>query len=325
MSNYFTEKTSGDVAANTDVSSLVATTGADKTFTNTFVGFPSCVTTGNSWEQPTDLGYEIYNNTNLANVDIAKTVKAVYKDYTANSSVTIPDWCNKLKIIAISGGGGGGGGGANAKAGNSNNSGTRAGAGGSGAGGFLAIMTSNESDPKNKYAINIAFSGSGAGGAYQGSETKDGKSGTDGVAITITTGSNSINIPGGDSGFGGQGTDNGNNISSGGSNNSPDVNITYNGNFANIFTVIKTEGNVGGQGNNSSIGAAGTVQNNLESPTLNTNVDYTGVQNNNTSIDNANQKPGIGQGGVGGWNSNNDNGYQGQNGGPALVRVYFLK
>jgi hypothetical protein len=316
MSNYFTEKTSGNVAANTDVSLLVAS--GNKTFTDNFVGFPSCVTSNNSWEQPTDLGYEIFNNTNLANVDIAKTVKAAYKDYTAYSSVTIPDWCNKLKIIAISGGGGGGGGGAN------NNS-NRGGAGGSGAGGFLAIMTSKLSKPKDNYTINIDFSGSGAGGAYQGSSGSNGKSGTDGVAITIYTSNNSINIPGGDSGFGGQGTDNSNNISSGGSNNSPDVNITYNGNFATFFTLESTEGNAGGQGNNSAIGAAGTVQNNLASPTLNTNVDYTGSQNNSTSIDNANQRPGIGQGGVGGWNSNNNNGYQGQNGGPALVRVYFLK
>ena len=324
MSNYFTEKTSGNVAANTDVSSLVAS--GNTTFTNNFSGFPSCVTTNKSWEQPTDLGYEIFNNTNLANVDIAKTVKAAYKDYTAYSSVTIPDWCNKLKIIAISGGGGGGGGGANAKAsGNSNNSGTRGGAGGSGAGGFLAIMTSRLSKPKDNYTIYIDFSGSGAGGAYQDSDTADGKNGIDGVAITIYTSNNSINIPGGDSGFGGQGTDNNNNISSGGSNNSPAVNVTYNGNFATFFTLESTKGNDGGQGGNSSIGAAGTVQNTLASPTLNTTPDYTGSQNNNTSIDNANQKPGIGQGGVGGWNSNNNNGYQGQNGGHALVRVYFLK
>ena len=95
--------------------------------------------------------------------------------------------------------------------------------------------------------------------------------------------------------------------------------------IATFFTLESTKGNDGGQGGNSSIGAAGTVQNTLASPTLNTTPDYTGSQNNNTSIDNANQKPGIGQGGVGGWNSNNNNGYQGQNGGHALVRVYFLK
>ena len=98
-------------------------------FNNSYSGFPLSTFTNNHWENPSALGYQI-NNT-----DIANSVQAAYTDYTSNSSIIIPTWCNKLKIIAISGGGGGGGGGVNNCENANNGGGTRGGAGGSGAGG----------------------------------------------------------------------------------------------------------------------------------------------------------------------------------------------
>ena len=330
---YFSEKTSGNVTGKTDVHDLVANPG-NTIVNNTFVGFPSYVTTTNTWEQPTELGYKILNNG--VYVDIANSIKAKYVDYNYSSTaqaISIPAWCNKLKIIAISGGGGGGSGGANSGATGENNTrnGTRGGSGGSGAGGQLAIMTSKLSNPKDNYnTLNITFNDGGAGGAYVDPNGADGKNGTDGAGVTIYATSNDyIRLPGGDSGFGGQGTANNNNVSEGGSNNNPAVNVSYNGNFSNnLFDVKSSLGNAGGQGGNSYVGAAGTVANytgNTNPPQINTNPDYTNVQNNIDGIDNNNQKPGYGQGGVGGWNSNHNNGFAGQNGGAPLVRVYFLK
>jgi len=328
---YFSEKTSGNVTGKTDVHDLVANPG-NTTVNNTFVGFPSYVNTNNTWEQPTELGYKILNNG--VYVDIANSIKAKYVDYNYSSttkSITVPAWCNKLKIIAISGGGGGGGGGAN------DNDGNRAGAGASGAGGMLSIMTTKENyNPANK-DFYVAFGGnaaggSGLGGAYEEDAGQSGYNGHDGIGVTIyATNNDYIIVRGGKYGSGGQSGNSSDNITAGPSNGTnSDNNVLKYGNFSNnIFTISNRNGNDGGQGNNSSIGTPGTVSNfpnaDTDPPKLNENASWVSYQNNNAQIDNDNQKAGYGQGGVGGWNSNNTNGYQGQNGGPPLVRVYFLK
>jgi hypothetical protein len=300
-------------------------------FSNYYSGFPTGISTNYNWENPSTLGYQI------SGVDIANSVKAVYTNYSGANGTsytfTPPSWCNTLKIIAIAGGGGGGSGGANT----SNN---RAGSGGSGAGGAQAIIVSNISSPQSNFSYNITFSGSGTGGAYQGTSGDSGHWGSQGISIGIGVASSntaltgSVFIYGGGGGGPGPGTSNSNNnsvggqntvISSGNNTTSPIINGLQN--YNNFLTVTPNSGNSGGGGGNSYIGTAGTITNFTGTnppPPLNTNGNFTNVQNNNTGINNTNQIPGYGQGGVGGWNSNNNNGYQGQNGGPALVRVYYM-
>ena len=118
------------------------------------------------------------------------------------------------------------------------------------------------------------------------------------------------------------------------SNNNYNNNSNYNSNYnsSNNVTVLGTIGATGYGSGNSFVGYAGIVTNlgeNYNAPTLNTNIDYSSnsnqpAQTNGVEINNTNDVPGYGQGGVGGWNSNNNNGYPGQNGGSALVRVYYM-
>lgn len=303
---------------NIDVSGLVHS--GDTNFTDTFSGFPACTSTTNTWEHlSTALGYEI------SGTDIANGVQAKYNQYTSSvTGITPEPWCRKVKIIAIAGGGGGGSGGAN----KGNN---RAGAGGSGGGGTLAIMTSNNFDQSNyRYAITI--DAGGAGGAYQGTEGSDGHSGAQGskVTITVSSGNNTgtLAVFGGGGGGYGPGTDRGNNNSTGGVNNTAIT--TSLGNLDNLFNVDHTTGNSGSGAGNGYVSAAGYVVNYAAAntngpPVLNLDKDWTHIANNNTQYDNGNQVPGYGQGGVGGFNSNNTNGYYGQNGGPALVRIYYMQ
>jgi hypothetical protein len=318
MSNSYLSK-------NTSITSLIHP--GNTTFDNSYSGFPPSTFTNNHWENPSALGYQINN------IDIANSVQAAYTDYTSNSSIIIPTWCNKLKIIAISGGGGGGGGGANAKANENNGGGTRGGAGGSGAGGMLSIIKSKQLSLSNYNNMNITFgandshSSTGAGGAKQLEEGANGNPGQYGVGIILFASANDfIRISGGDHGDAGEGSDNANNNAQGGSNGG--ALISYTPYFENYYFYVDTTGGTGGgQGGNASIGDAGIVLNyslDNDPPQININQPKPPQGNGGIGIDNDNEKPGIGQGGVGGWNSNNDKGYVGQNGGAALVRVYFL-
>lgn len=329
------------ISGNLDVSSLIqpGVTYSGNTairdpsaavFNNSYSGFPIGISTNYNWENPSTLGYQVQGT------DIANGIKSVYTNYSgANGqsyTFTPPSWCNTLKIIAIAGGGGGGSGGANT----SNN---RAGSGGSGAGGAIATMVSTFSFNQSIFSYNIGFvlGDNGAGGAYQGTSGDSGHWGHQGTTISINLSSGgsltgTLWVYGGGGGGPGPGTSNSNNNSVGGQNtsvtsgNNTTVPILNNlGPYNNDITVGEyNAGNSGAGGGNSFIGAAGTVVNLNDVPPLNTNYNYTSVQNNNTSINNVNQLPGYGQGGVGGWNSNNNNGYQGQQGGPALVRVYYM-
>lgn len=302
-------------------------------FTNYYSGFPTGISTNYNWENPSTLGYQI------SGTDIANSIKAVYTNYSGANGTsytfTPPSWCNTLKIIAIAGGGGGGSGGANT----SNN---RAGSGGSGAGGAQATLVSANTFDQSIFSYNIDFvlGDNGAGGAYQGTSGDAGHWGHQGTSISINVSSGgsytgTLWVYGGGGGGPGPGTSSGNNNSVGGQNtsitsgNNTTAPILNNlGNYNADFNLLNHPGNSGGGGGNSYIGAAGIITNftdiNPLPPPLNTNYNYTSVQNNNTSINNTNEIPGYGQGGVGGWNSNNNNGYQGQNGGPALVRVYYM-
>jgi hypothetical protein len=313
----------------TIVSKMYVTDPSAVDFSNYYSGFPTGISTNYNWENPSTLGYQI------SGVDIANSVKAVYTNYSGANGTsytfTPPSWCNTLKIIAIAGGGGGGSGGAN-----TNNN--RAGSGGSGAGGAHAILVSTLKSNQSNFSYNIDFvlGDNGAGGAYQGTPSDPGHWGHQGtsISINVSSGNNSGTfwVYGGGGGGPGPGTSNSNNDSVGGQNTSitsgnnattPILNSLGNYNV-DLSCSEYHAGNSGGGGGNSYIGAAGTIVNFNDVPPLNTNYDYRSVQNNNTEINNTNHVPGYGQGGVGGWNSNNNNGYYGQNGGPALVRVYYM-
>ena len=235
----------------------------------------------------------------------------------------------------IGGGGGGGGAGANDGAdensNNANDSGYRASSGGSGGGGGLLTIITQSGLQANSPTYNITFSGTGDGGAYQGNSGYRGYTGSAGTNVAFGLYSGNDNTPifnlsvnGGEGGQAGVGTDTNNNDVYGG--------VGGNYNSSNNVTVLGTIGATGYGGGNSFVGYAGIVTNlgeNYNAPTLNTNIDYSSnsnqpAQTNGVEINNTNDVPGYGQGGVGGWNSNNNNGYPGQNGGSALVRVYYM-
>lgn len=305
---------------NLDISSIIKS--GNTSFNNYYSGFPYGTSTNNNWENPSHLGYQI-NGT-----DIANGIQAPYTDYSSNNTFTPPSWCNTLKIIAIGGGGGGGSGGAN-----TNNQ--RAGCGGSGGGGGLGIVV-NSGYQQSSATYTITFSGAGTGGAYQDNVGDGGYTGNIGTNITINANGNgfmsntgSINVYGGGGGGHGPGTSNSNNDSNGGSASSTGGINSYNSSIGTTnYSFVS--GNAGAGGGNQWVGSSGVVANynsNNDPPALNSNIDYSSngnkVQNNNTEINNVPNPP-TGQGGVGGWNSNNNNGYPGQNGGPALVRVYYM-
>lgn len=326
------------LTSNTSITSLV--NAGNTTFNNSYSGFPSCTSTSNNWENPTALGYQINN------IDIANGVQAVHTNYIYSPGTSVgipvlvntPSWCNALKIIAIAGGGGGGSGGAN-------NNDRRGGCGGSGAGagmGILYFKSFNDgfvTHTPQDTIVNITVNPVGLGGGYQENPGDPGYWGSQGgnIAINIITTRNPVdyimNVNGGGGGAAGQGTSGGNesvggqntSISTGNSTTTPGTapSISNSANFNCNFNA----GNSGGGGGNHVVGNAGIITNfnsNNEPPTLNQNQGQP-PQGNNLEINNANEKPGYGQGGVGGWNSDNNNGYPGQNGGAGLVRVYFLK
>ena len=312
---------------NLDIASIIQS--GNTSFNNSYSSFPYGTSTNNNWENPSPLGYQV------SGTDIANVIQAPYTNYTSNSTFTPPSWCNTLKIIAIGGGGGGGSGGANKDVNNdSNNDGYRAGSGGSGGGGGLGIVVSSGYQ-QSSATYTITFSGVGTGGAYQDDVGDGGYTGNTGTNITIHANGNgflsntgSIIVNGGGGGAHGPGTSNNNNNSTGGGGGGGGIN-SYNSSIGTTnYSFVS--GNAGAGGGNAWVGYSGVVanyNNNNGPPALNSNIDYSSngnkVQNNNTEINNVANPP-VGQGGVGGWNSNNNNGYPGQQGGPALVRVYYM-
>lgn len=318
-----------DISTNISVSSIIK---AGSTNTNSYVGFPPYNTSNLAFERHAkDLGYKV-DGTDLKNSVVAK-----YTDYigggatnsgseqndnqpnnsnyyayyaygnTVSASGIIPAWCNKVRVIVIGAGGGGGGGGANA--------GNRAGSGGGGGSGGFAAGTI---DVASGEEFNISLGGCGRGGFYEKDPGESGYNANNPVSnqTTFTYGSSVIRANVGSAGDGGEPAAGGNNTSSTASGGNGFANTT------NVNSILLRTGSIGNAGNNSNPGESSGIENNIDYPVLNTNQ---GNAPNDRQIDQDNELPGFGQGGWGGVNANNGNGYGGQCGGRSIVRVYFIR
>ena len=318
-----------NISTNISVSSIIK---AGSTNTNSYVGFPPYNTSNLGFERhETDLGYKVDGT------DLKNSVVATYTDYigggatnsgseqndnqpnnsnyyayyaygnTVSVSGIIPDWCNKVRVIVIGAGGGGGGGGANAV----NRSGS---GGGGGSGGFavgtIAVVGGQQFD--------ISLGGCGRGGFYEKDSGESGYNANNPVSnqTTFTYGSSVIQANVGGAGDGGQPASGNNNTSKTASGGNGSANTT------NINSIQLRTGSIGNAGNNSNPGESSGIENNIDYPVLNSNQ---GNAPNDSQIDQDNQLPGFGQGGWGGVNANNGNGYGGQCGGRSIVRVYFIR
>jgi hypothetical protein len=327
--------------------------------TNLYSGFPNGFITSNNWENPSPLGY-LENGTDIANkvkgyyIDYDSSVQDTYTDQYP------PAWCTRLKVIAISGGGGGGSGGANKQNYDAGCGGS--GAGGNMAIMVSKIDIDPLQFKYSVYFTAGGSGGAYQGTAGAGGSVGSQGTAVEFDCSTPNSAENdyvSLTVYGGGGGGWGPGTDENNNDSNGGQNNVIYNNNSYGnsnnninagvkggnnttvaygtnigGNFANYFNFTGNSGNSGAGGGNSWVGYSGVVANynsNNDPPPLNSNIDYSSNGNKaqynsnnvNTEINNQPYPP-VGQGGVGGWNSSNGNGYPGQQGGPAQVRVYFL-
>ena len=338
-------------SSNTDVSELVRNdtniisdvSGPYDVPTNSFFKqFPAYYTSDLSFERHvTPLGYQVLGT------DLANQVVAYYKEYIGGGSTNsgnnynnyaktqsannqqIPPWCKKLRVVVIGSGGGGGGGGANSGSdpnSNSTSSGVRGGSGGGGGGGGLAAGEIAINTTGQVYDISLG--GCGIPGVYQGTSGAAGDSGNDPDLNTTTfrLGTTTLEANCGSPGDGGQGTEGGNtsNTSNGGNGsvNNGSVNAT------NVLSYYTNTGNGSTAGNNCDPGEGGTVNIPLTIPVFNKNQgdSPSGVSNTNGRAYNQNNElPGIGQGGWGGLNSQNNNGYAGQYGGRSYIRVYFIR
>ena len=318
-----------NISTNISVSSIIT---AGSTNTNSYVGFPPYNTSDFAFERhATDLGYKV-DGTDLKNSVVAK-----YTDYigggatnsgseqndnqpnnpnyyayyaygnTVTDSGTIPAWCNKVRVIVIGAGGGGGGGGANA--------GNRAGSGGGGGSGGFAAGTI---DVASGEEFNISLGGCGRGGFYEKDPGESGYNANnpDSNQTTFTYSNSVIQANVGGAGDGGEPAAGGNNTSSTASGGNGSVNNT------NVNSIQVREGSIGNAGNNSNPGESSGIVNTDTQPVLNSNQ---GNAPNDRQIDQDNELPGFGQGGWGGVNANNGNGYGGQCGGRSIVRVYFIR
>lgn len=305
---------------------------------NNYVGFPNYNTSTVSFERhETALGYK------ESGTDLNNNIVALYREYigggTTNSgseqndnqannttykafnkygdtithtSLSIPAWCTKMRVIVIGAGGGGGGAGA------ANEDYDAGSGGGGGAGGFAAgtvVKTANV----NVY--NISLGGCGLGGYYEGTGGEDGYEARNPAELntTFTYGDSVLSANCGGTGQGGApavGSNNTSGESNGGNASVNTTNITVN--------TATTTGNKGGSGNATNPGEGGTINFSSSYPALNTNQ---GNAPEGSMINQDNQLPGYGQGGWGGYstNNNNRNGYGGQCGGRSLVRVYFIR
>jgi hypothetical protein len=324
------------IAENILVSDIIA---AGSTTTPSYTGFPPYKTANLSFQRHNEnFGYKV------SNTDLANTVEAFYREYigggstntgsaqgdsqinnaskyayynygnTITASDTIPSWCTKVRVIVIGAGGGGGGGGTNSQ--------NHAGSGGGGGSGGLAAGTISVTSGQT---YTISLGGCGRGGFYQGSSNSNGRDAVDPVS-TVTSfivGTSIIQANCGGAGKGGPKGDATNEQSGTAAGGDGSVNSTNNLSDAHD---IKKTGSGGNAGNDNNPGESAGIQNSVNLPVLNTNQgDAPNNSSNPAAINQDNQLPGIGQGGWGGVNHNNGNGYGGQCGGRSLVRVYFIR
>lgn len=318
------------IATNILISDIIE---SGTTTSTNYTGFPAYIPTNLSFEKHiTDFGYKD-SGTDLKTKMTASYIQYEGPDSSSTSgtysSQTIPTWCKRLRVIVIGAGGGGGGGGANI-----NNGGTRGGAGAGGGGGGFAVGEIAINTTGQTYQVVVG--GRGEGGTY---ESTDGAGGNNATNPTVTqtyfklgtTTLMTANV--GSWGNGGRSSGADSNTTSntaGGNGVVNDTNVVLNS--------VTGSGNEGVYGNNSNPGEGGTINyyDTNTRPTF-----YYGNNGSNVAVNEEgdaptsnnlfwyeqypNAKPGLGQGGWGGNNSNNDNGYPGQKGGISFVRVYFIR
>ena len=308
------------------------------TTSTNYVGFPKYNTSSLSFERhETAFGYK------ESTIDLANNIVALYKDYIGggatnsgsaqnsdqannttykafnkygdtitHTSESIPAWCTKMRVIVIGAGGGGGGAGAGT-------AGNDAGSGGGGGGGGFAAGTVVKTSNVNVY--NISLGGCGLGGYYEGDSGQDGYEARNPVKVDTKFSYDTSELVAncGSAGKGGAEAVAPNNASGESTGGNASVNTT------NITVNAEAKsGNKGGSGNAVNPGEGGTINFSTNYPALNTNQGNAPEAN---MINQDNELPGYGQGGWGGYstNNNNRNGYGGQCGGRSLVRVYFIR
>ena len=339
MSNYTITKTVSLVTTNTSVSDILQTEGGTKNFSN-LIGFPTCVPSSLTFEHPSTTGYKINN------VDIANSICAKFVDYTGystvdgntgqtiNHTVTIPGWCNSLAVIIVGAGGGGGGGGGQV-------SGSEGGGGGGGGGGgkvWGSISRGSTYWFSNTNTFKVSLGGCGLPGGPQSINDDKGYSATDpdqtstnfsignSTQLLLTANAGGPGTGGADPNWTNEYVDGG---AAGNYGSSYSYNLVIGANDGNGGIMgSHYQGSVNGDPVNASGGKGGTCNNvwynnaaSSDVPVINTN-NANPLQTGTTSFEQS--IPGVGQGGLGGINSSNGNGYKGQFGGPSRVRVYFF-
>jgi hypothetical protein len=316
------------------------------TNTNSYVGFPAYNTSNLAFERHiSNFGYSV------SNTDFKDSIVALYNDYyggnwtnnsstyngtintnsgsgqndnqpnnatyqayyaygkTVTASGTIPSWCTKVRVIVIGAGGGGGGGGTN--------SGNQAGSGGGGGSGGLAAGMITVVGGQT---FSISLGGCGRGGFYEGTANSNGFNAnnpdSNETTFTYSASSSVIQANVGGAGDGGPRGEASNEASGAANGGNGAVNTT------NVADYYQKTGSAGNAGNDRNPGESAGITRDDALPTLNTNQ---GDAPNSSMINQDNQLPGIGQGGWGGINANNSNGYGGQCGGRSFVRVYFIR
>ena len=268
-------------------------------------------------------------NFKFNDVDIANSMVATYTNYTVNTtlnSTDIPNWCNQLRIIVIGGGGGGGGGSGDPGGWSSQDVGV---SGSGGGGGGLVAGIINISTYAPPYSIVVGTGG--AGGANQGTAEAAGNGGSAGNTSSFKYATNTtiMSANGGSGGLGGTDPNSSTNTQNGVSGGTGSANITVNSTIPGNASNGSGNGSAYNITNNPYGGPSqgGTVNYGTNIPQIATNLALTTaasierpeISNWNTAI------AGYGQGGMGGINASNSNGYAGQPGGGGLVRVYFIK
>jgi hypothetical protein len=328
MSNYSIKKTVSSVTTTTDVCDILQTGTSGAVGTTNFsnlIGFPTCVSSSLTFEHPSTTGYKI-NDT-----DIANSICAKFAEYTGYSSVdgntgqtidhtvNIPTWCNSLAVIIIGAGGGGGGGGGQV----GDSLGGGGGGGGSGGKAWGTVSRGTTAWSSNTNTFKVSLGGCGLPGGYQGNNNDRGYTGTNPAQTSTnfsigTSNEMLLTANAGGPGAGGPDPNWTNEYSDGGAAG----NWSYSSSTSSRNGENGNLGIMGSHYQGSGGGVGGTCNNNTTNvPVINTNKASPG-QSKTTGIEQS--IPGVGQGGLGGINSSNGNGYGGQFGGPSRVRVYFF-
>ena len=218
--------------------------------TNTFVGFPSFLTSNyNSTDRAYPISYST-NATNYEDISNQYTVVATYQDFTSTTNGTFPSWANNVHIVAIGGGGGkGGNGGCGYDGFTTRHNG---GAGAPGAAGQYVAFTDNNSLPINGGNFSVVVGGAGnngnggsthpTGNAGSGGAGNDGGQGGSSYVNFYTANGAPETI--GAAGGGGGGAGNGGNANN--SDSPTNSNVTVNGysNNAPVEAVNTGNGNM---------------------------------------------------------------------------------